>query len=239
MCKFLIDKGADLQMEDKKGMTPTHWAHKQNQPELLTLLLENGGVNLDATASKRPGGGIKKVKPVQTAVEPESKIRENDRKIPRRYMLTKLRDGGHYSPMTDIEFEEFRRLNPELARYFEQTEEGEDMQSLSALAVPEVPESAPIFDQWEKAATRILTTIQRDQKAYIFANPVDPIALGIIDYYTIVQNPMDFATIKNKLKEHKYQRIQDFMEDMELVFHNCRLYNGTLSDVGKVGLQVH
>jgi len=73
--------------------------------------------------------------------------------------------------------------------------------------VPEVPESAPIFDQWEKAATRMLTTLQRDQKAYIFANPVDYIALGIIDYLTVVQNPMDFSTIKSKLKEQKYQRI--------------------------------
>ena len=30
-------------MEDKKGMTPTHWAKKQNKPELLNLLLESGG----------------------------------------------------------------------------------------------------------------------------------------------------------------------------------------------------
>jgi ankyrin repeat protein len=28
MCKFLLDKGANLHMEDKKGMTPTHWAKK-------------------------------------------------------------------------------------------------------------------------------------------------------------------------------------------------------------------
>jgi len=46
MCKFLIDKGADLQMEDKKGMTPTHWANKHNQVEILNLLLDNGGVSL-------------------------------------------------------------------------------------------------------------------------------------------------------------------------------------------------
>ena len=73
----------------------------------------------------------------------------------------------------------------------------------------------------------------------IFANPVDPVALGILDYLTVVQNPMDFSTIKGKLREHKYQRIQEFMEDMELVFHNCRLYNGVESDVGLIGVQVH
>ena len=64
-------------------------------------------------------------------------------------------------------------------------------------------------------------------------------ALGIPDYPTLVQNPMDFATIKSKLKEQKYQRIQEFMEDMELVFFNCRIYNGTETEVGQIGVQVH
>ena len=49
---------------------------------------------------------------------------------------------------------------------------------------------------------------------------------------------MDFSTIKTKLKEHKYSRIQDFMDDMELVFFNCRLYNGTESDVGRLGVEI-
>ena len=47
---------------------------------------------------------------------------------------------------------------------------------------------------------------------------------------------MDFSKIKTKLKEHKYQKIQEFMEDMELVFFNCRLYNGTESEIGVIGL---
>ena len=49
-------------------------------------------------------------------------------------------------------------------------------------------------------------------------------------------NPMDFGTIRTKLKEHKYEKIEDFMDDMDLVFHNCRLYNGTESDVGQIGI---
>ncbi len=63
--------------------------------------------------------------------------------------------------------------------------------------------------------------------------------LGILDYPTIVTNPMDFQTIKTKLKEHKYQKIQDFMEDMELVFSNCRVYNRAESEVGLIGTGVH
>ena len=84
-------------------------------------------------------------------------------------MLTKLREGGFYSPMTDQEFEEFKRQNPQIAPYFELNDEGEEKKPLSELQVPEVPESAPIFDQWEKAAQRLLTTLLRNQKAYIFS----------------------------------------------------------------------
>lgn len=100
-------------------------------------------------------------------------MRENERKIPRRYLLTKLRESGHYTPMTDSEFEEFRRQNPQIARYFESTEDDEEVNLLNELSVPNVPESAPIFDQWEKAALRMLQTLSKNQKACIFAFPVD------------------------------------------------------------------
>ena len=60
MVKFLIDKGANLQMEDKKGVTPTMYAKKQNKQEILNLLLENGGAPLtdrsrgNVNANRRP-----------------------------------------------------------------------------------------------------------------------------------------------------------------------------------------
>jgi len=219
-------------MEDKKGMTPTHWAKRQNTIEILNLLMESGGVPIN---DRRRPNSIRA--PKQVAV-PEPKLRDNDRKVPRKYMLTALREGGFYSPMTDAEFDDFKRQNPQMARYFEVNDDDEDVCPVSELAVPEVPESAPIFDQWEKAAQRMLTTLQKDQKSYIFANPVDYIALKILDYPTLVKNPMDFHTIKTKLKEQKYQGIGDFMEDMELVFYNCKLYNGTTTEIGQIGVSV-
>jgi len=36
--------------------------------------------------------------------------------------------------------------------------------------------------------------------AYIFHNPVDPIALKIEDYFSIIKKPMDFGTIKVIIK---------------------------------------
>ena len=67
-------------------------------------------------------------------------------------MLTMLREDGFYSPMTDAEFENFRVQNPQIAKYFEIDDNEEDVHPIDSLQVPEVPDSAPIFDQWEKAA---------------------------------------------------------------------------------------
>jgi len=49
---------------------------------------------------------------------------------------------------------------------------------------------------------------------------------------------MDFGTIKTKLKEQRYANISEFMEDVELVFYNCKLYNGEITGVGQMGKQV-
>ena len=46
-------------------------------------------------------------------------------------MLTKLRDDGFYTPMTDPEFEDFKRQNPQLAAYFETNEDESDVQPIS------------------------------------------------------------------------------------------------------------
>ena len=42
-------------------------------------------------------------------------------------MLTKLRDDGFYTPMTDLEFLDFKRQNPQLAAYFETNDDESDV----------------------------------------------------------------------------------------------------------------
>lgn len=81
----------------------------------------------------------------------------------------------------------------------------------------------------------MITTLGRNNSAWIFQEPVNVQTLKIPDYYTIVKNPMDFGTIKQKLKEQRYSNISEFMDDMELVFYNCKIYNGDESGVGQMG----
>jgi hypothetical protein len=77
----------------------------------------------------------------------------NERKIPRRYLLTVMREGGYYEPMTDEEFEKFKNENPDVAQYFLDTPDGSNpIAPISDLKIPEVNESVPIYDHWEKAA---------------------------------------------------------------------------------------
>jgi hypothetical protein len=61
-------------------------------------------------------------------------------------LLTKLRDSGQFEPLNDEEFEQFRKENPDIAKYFEVNDDEEDITPIDELPIPEVPENAPIFD---------------------------------------------------------------------------------------------
>jgi hypothetical protein len=68
-----------------------------------------------------------------------------------------------------------------LAKYFE------DDANLEQLQIPDVPESAQIYESWEKAAKRLLNTLWKHNNAWIFHEPVDVEKLGIPDYFDIVK----------------------------------------------------
>ena len=78
----------------------------------------------------------------------------------------------------------------------------------------------------------------KNPKSWIFLEKVVPEKLGIFDYFDIIKSPMDFGTIKEKLKSHQYLNMKQFLEDIELVFHNCILYNGEASQVSHMCREV-
>jgi len=46
------------------------------------------------------------------------------------------------------------------------------------------------------------------------------------DYHEIVKNPIDLGLIKQKLQGNLYYGMQEFVNDVLLVFENCELYFG-------------
>jgi histone acetyltransferase len=69
----------------------------------------------------------------------------------------------------------------------------------------------------------ILGKIQRHSKAWPFAQPVSK--NDAAGYYDMIKNPMDLHTMEKKLRNGKYATMDMFVEDMLLIFDNCREYN--------------
>ena len=53
------------------------------------------------------------------------------------------------------------------------------------------------------------------------------------DYYEVIKEPMDLATMENKLEADKYSTPEEFIKDAKLVFNNCRKYNNDSTPYAK------
>ena len=91
-----------------------------------------------------------------------------------------------------------------------------------------------IGDEEIKLLGKIFEIIEKDPLAFDFLEPVDYIALNILDYPKIITNPMDLGTVKKNLLEHKYINFKEFLDDINLIWSNCRTYNLPGSDIVKM-----
>lgn len=73
--------------------------------------------------------------------------------------------------------------------------------------------------------TEVLKGLQTHQHGWVFNSPVDPVELGLPDYFDIIKKPMDLGTIQKKLENGAYHAIEDFQTDVFLTFDNAMTYN--------------
>jgi hypothetical protein len=71
-----------------------------------------------------------------------------------------------------------------------------------------------------------------DQFGWVFHDAVDPVALGLPDYFDVVKTPMHLELVKKKLDNAVYSDMSTFAREAKLVFENAILYNGETSEVG-------
>ena len=64
-----------------------------------------------------------------------------------------------------------------------------------------------------------------DPMTIFFREPVDPVALNIPTYYSVIKHPMDLQTLTNKLKGGLYSTAEEFKSDAELIFSNAFKFN--------------
>ena len=60
---------------------------------------------------------------------------------------------------------------------------------------------------------------------------MDPVKLGIPDYFDVVKRPMDLGTIRKRLKSGEIRSKDQFVESVRLVFDNAILYNKPYDEV--------
>ena len=59
----------------------------------------------------------------------------------------------------------------------------------------------------------------------LYYGQVDADAAGLSDYHDIVTKPMDLGTVKGNLEGQKYEKEEEFREDVMLTFDNALKYN--------------
>ncbi|KAH7685226.1 Bromodomain-containing protein [Dioscorea alata] len=76
------------------------------------------------------------------------------------------------------------------------------------------------------ASLMVIKKVMKMEAAVPFNAPVDPVALGIPDYFDIIDTPMDFGTISQNLENsRKYRNSEDVYKDVQYIWDNCCKYN--------------
>ncbi|PSR86251.1 Bromodomain and PHD finger-containing protein [Actinidia chinensis var. chinensis] len=83
----------------------------------------------------------------------------------------------------------------------------------------------------------ILDILQRRDTHEIFARPVD--AEEVEGYYSIVEKPMDFGTMRAKLQEGIYTSFEQFENDVFLITNNAMLFNSSATIYFRQARAIH
>ncbi|XP_050231407.1 uncharacterized protein LOC126680329 isoform X2 [Mercurialis annua] len=101
----------------------------------------------------------------------------------------------------------------------------EDNESVSAANptnnVQDSGSSTPLPDK--KLLVLILDRLQKKDAYGVYSEPVDPEELP--DYFEVIEQPMDFGTVRKKLSSGAYGNLEQFEKDVHLISSNAMQYN--------------
>ncbi|XP_049634752.1 nucleosome-remodeling factor subunit BPTF isoform X3 [Suncus etruscus] len=81
----------------------------------------------------------------------------------------------------------------------------------------------PLTEKDYEGLRRVLRSLQAHKMAWPFLEPVDP--NDAPDYYGVIKEPMDLATMEERIQRRYYEKLTEFVADMTKIFDNCRYYN--------------
>jgi hypothetical protein len=71
----------------------------------------------------------------------------------------------------------------------------------------------------------IINCLSETNDSFDFREPVDWKAMGLTDYLSVVKFPMDLSTVSKKFREEKYGKVEEVLDDVQLIWDNCKAYN--------------
>ncbi|KAF7323490.1 Mg transporter [Mycena chlorophos] len=94
-------------------------------------------------------------------------------------------------------------------------------------------DTATLSEPDKRALQNIMDKLVTDDRSCLFREPVDPVALQIPDYYSIIKNPRDLRSIRTNLDRNAYPSVEAFEADLKLMTDNAILFNGATTPVGE------
>lgn len=80
---------------------------------------------------------------------------------------------------------------------------------------------------------QLLEEITQHESAWPF---LEPVPKDVPYYHTIILDPIDLSTIKSKVIDFSYSSEEDFFDDLNLMFENCKTFNEPGTDIFKAGV---
>ncbi|XP_021706206.1 homeotic protein female sterile isoform X2 [Aedes aegypti] len=77
----------------------------------------------------------------------------------------------------------------------------------------------------------VMKAVWKHQFSWPFQQPVDAKKLNLPDYHKIIKQPMDLGTIKKRLENNYYWTSKESIQDFNIMFSNCYVYNKPGEDV--------
>ncbi|ORX86792.1 putative histone acetyltransferase [Basidiobolus meristosporus CBS 931.73] len=90
---------------------------------------------------------------------------------------------------------------------------------------PEMEESlkTPVKNTIRSLMQQLVADLQVHASAWPFHHPVN--RNEVPDYYDVISDPMDLATLESNVDSDYYQAMDQFVTDVQKIFDNCRVYN--------------
>lgn len=188
--------------EDERG--------KEKKLKLL-LKLQNDEGGVESTPSRTRRG------PATSASSEED---DDERKHSKKRKINGDNDDDEDEEENDDEIENDNEIENEN----DDEAGGRNEEANSAPGTPSEPHSRiPLPDK--KTLELILDKLQKKDIYGVYAEPVDPEELP--DYQEVIENPMDFATVRNKLGTGSYATLEQFESDIFLICSNAMQYNSS------------